>query len=483
MSYKPAGTTVTVLDNPRIINLGEATRIPAIVALGPVTRVVVDEAVQRGQGATDNLSMYPGSGLSVGQITNTTGVTAGQLTYVQISANGALYSSPASASIGTLTWPQGVLGPNFPATGSVYYVSYQYTVPSTQYDPYTASDKNLIKARYGAESNSTGLLTIGGSIVLENGSPAVMLVQASGSAYIEANYKTAIDKLQKKDNIEQLVILFPSGSVTRAQQETLLTYAMSHVLTMSNNGKERGLMCGSPSATFVADGFDTIGDNSTVGTYVYRANALNNRNVVYVVPSYCTRPDANGNTMVLDGNYAAAAVAGVQAAQSNRSTPIGGFVVTGITLLDEKWNDFEMNQLGAADCLVLDSHSGVATIRDAITTDGTSADTQEISVVAVQRLVKRTVRTGLNNTYVGKGVVITNTTTSHIEGTTAAILQTLTTAGEIAGYGTVDNPTTGEVKISAKQNAQEPRQVDVTFSYRPAYPLKFLQVTVSVFVG
>jgi hypothetical protein len=132
--------------------------------------------------------------------------------------------------------------------------------------------------------------------------------------------------------------------------------------------------------------------------------------------------------------------------------------------------------------LVLKNKSGITTIRDAITTDGTSADTQEISVVAVQRLVKRTVRNGLNNTYMGKGVVISQNTPSHVAATTASILQGLVSAGEIFGYGTVDNPTTGEVKISAKQNTTEPRQIDLTFSYKPLYPLKWIVATASVYV-
>jgi len=119
---------------------------------------------------------------------------------------------------------------------------------------------------------TTGLLTTAGSINLEHGAPSVMLVQASGSTYNVDNYKTAIDKLQKKGGIEQVVVVFPSGSVTRAQQETLLTYAFSHVQAMNQNKRERGLISGSPSTSFASDGIDTIGDASTTGTYVYRSN-------------------------------------------------------------------------------------------------------------------------------------------------------------------------------------------------------------------
>jgi len=482
-TYRLPGVTVNILDNPRIINIGGDVRIPAIVGLGPVTRAVTDEAVIRATGSIDYLSVYPANGVAVSQYANTPGVIAGGLNYQSIFLNGALYNAAvATASvIGSIRWPQGGATADWPSTGSVYYVTYTYAPPMTQLDPYTTQDKEELKARYGAQDTNTGILTTAGLIALENGAPAVMLVQASGSSYSETTYKAAIDKLQKKTNIEQLVVVFPA-SVTRTQQETLLTYAYSHVIQMSNLSRERGLMSGSPSGYYTATGFDVIGDAATNPSYVYRATALKNRNSTYVVPSRIQRKNDLGVTMELDGNFAAAGVAGVQAAQTLQCTPIHGYPVVGITIEDEKWNEFEMDQLGAGNCLVLESRAGVVTIRDAITTDPTSADTQEISVVSVQRLVKRTLRETLKNTYTNKGKVINSNTTSAVEATTNAVLSSLVTAGEIYEFGESDNPTTGEVKISAQQNRQEPRQIDVTCSYKPLYPLKWVVVTTSVYV-
>lgn len=480
--YQPRGVKVEVQDNPNFINVGDDVRLPALVAIGPTTVTVVDEAVERGATTVDTLSVSTANISSITQIANTPGISSGSVSAQSITSNGALYSL-ASASItnpGQVTWSGS--GDNVPDEGDIYYISYIYDVLAAQFDPKTFSDKAALKSTYGSEDVTDGLLTVGGAIVLENGSPAVMCVQASGSSYVEANYKAAIDKLKKKTNIEQLVILFPSGSVTRAQQETLLNYAVTHVKTMTNNGRERGLMTGSPSAYFASDGFDTIGDESTTSTYRYRAAALNDRDVVYIVPSRTRRKDESGVYMELDGNFAAAAVAGVQSAQDKQSTPIHGFNVTGIEITNEKWNEFEMNQLGSSGCLVLESRSNVITIRDAITTDGTSADTQEVSVVSTQRLVKRTLRDVLTNTYTNKGKVITSTTTNDVEATTYSALYSLVLANEIADIGRNDDPLTGETKISAKRDTTEPRRILVTCSYQPLYPLKWITVTVSVFI-
>ena len=487
-SYKQPGTTVTTVDNPRIINIATDTMIPAIVGLGLTKRYVIDEPVARGVGATDNLAAYPAANVSVTLISTTQGANSG-LTYLP---NGPLVTL-ASASVntaGTLTWNQAVQGTGTgvtnaqqPGTGSAYYVTYNYDVPSTQFDPTVISDKTSLIAKYGSENTASGSLTIAGSIVLDNGSPAVMVVQASGSAYSEAIYKTAIDKLQKKKNIESIICVFPSGSVTAAQQQSLLTYAYTHVLTMDNAGRGRGLIDGSPSPYSASDGFDTIGDTSTASTYCYRANTINDRKRIYVVPSRIRRKDASGNYMELDGNYAGCTVAGLKGAQNLRSTPLTGMVVTGIVVEDEKWNEYEMNTLAGSGCLVLESRGGVVTIRDCITTDSTSADTEEESVESVRRLVKRTLQTGLDNAFKGKGVVINSTTPLDVISTTGSILQSLVNAREIAKYGQNDNPITGELKISAVQNAQEPRQIDVTCSIMYLYPFKWAQIFVNTFIG
>lgn len=481
-NYKPPQTNVTVLDNPRIINPVVERKIPAIIGLGVTTVSVTDEAIIRSTGSVDLTQNYPNTILSITQVASTPGITPGSLSYNSISNNGALYAL-ASASVsnpGGISWTG--TGVNVPSIGSVYYVSYTYTVSSSQYDPITYYSKEDILNSKGPENTNTGILSIAGSIVLENGSPGVILVQASGSSYNEASYKTAIDKLQKKDNVSYIVCVFPSGSVTRSQQESLFNYAHTHVLLMNNKGKERGIISGSPSPITASDGIDTIGDPNTPDTYAYRASSIKNRYHTYVVPSVVTRLDANGNIMNLDGNYIAAAIAGLRSAQGKRSTPIHGFTIAGVTLEDDKWNDFEMDQLGAASACVVKSKSGVVTVRDDITTDPTSADTQEPSVVEVQNLVKETIRKGLNNTYTNKGKIISSTTINDVIATTTSLLQSLVTAGEISNYGKVDNPLTGETKVFAKQNSQEPRQIDVTCSYLPLYPLKYFNVVVSVYI-
>ena len=134
-------------------------------------------------------------------------------------------------------------------------------------------------------------------------------------------------------------------------------------------------------------------------------------------------------------------------------------------------------------CTILVSNAGVVTILQYITGDPTSADTQEPSVRAVQRLVIRTLNTGLFNAYMNKGLTIQPETILDVIATTNSLLQGLVTSKEIVAYGKNNNPITGEVATSAIQDATNPLKIDVTASYAPAYPLKFISVTVSVFLS
>jgi hypothetical protein len=481
--YAPPSVSVDVLNNPRIISNVTGLRLLAIVGLGPMVRNVIDEAVTRGTGSTDNLSVYASSGCSLTQVASIPGINAGAPNAILVSSGGQLYQQ-ASASLsdaGQITWVGS--GQDVPTSGATYYVKYTYNVPASQFSPSTYSDKSVIQSKFGKESNQSGILTIGGSIALENGAPEVVMVQASGSAFNVSAYQAAIDKLQKLSNIEQIAVVFPSGSVTKAQQETVLNYAYSHTQYCNTIGRDRGIVSGSPSPYYTSDGFDTIGDTGTPGTYLYRSNALKSADHCYMVPSRVRRYDQDGNLIELDGNFLAIAVAGLESAQLLRSTPLNGFTISGVVLEDDKWQPAEENQLGGGNCTVIQSVSGNVTIRDWLTTDPTSADTQEPTVRAIRRLVRRTLSTGLYNAYTNKGLTILPETPSNVAATTAALLQSLVSITELKAYGKQDDASTGETKISAQQDSAEPRRINVTCSVAYAYPLKWISVTVSTYVG
>jgi len=510
--YSPPKVDVNVVPNPRIINIAGEARLPAIVGVGPTVRYIVDEAVQRGVGGIDALAAYPSINVVITKVAKRTG-----LNYVSGSSsndpdaiqglNGSLYlvsgslpqggtqpvagyfGSNGSYTNGLISWNQevdAVSTGSVPATGSVYYVTYNFDVSATQFLPMTFSDKQALVDVFGEENNTSGSLTIAASIALENGAPAVIVCQVSGSSTSPsvAGYRDAIDKLRKKSAIEEVIAIFPSGGLPSPTfRSDVLTYLFQHTQLMNLHGRWRGMYYGVSSPNYnPTESFDVIGDSSTSNSYIGKATAFSSFDVVLPAPSIIWRFDANNIRMELDAAYAACAVAGVHAAQPLRSTPITGFPVTGINIEEEKWDMFQMNQLGQGGVLVLQNIAGLITIRDAITTDGTSADTQEINVVSQRRLVERTLSNKLFETFTNKGKTINPQTVRDVEATTRSILNSLRQAGELFGYGIKDDPNTGETKITAIQDVNEPRRINVTCSIKYLYPLKFISVTVSTFV-
>lgn len=485
MAYRAPGVEVIVQQNNRIINLSEDVRVPAIVGTGPTTLTVTDEAIERGaSGSADQLAYRPVDTGSV-ILTNLPSTLAptGSLNYDEnLYTYGVDYTVDADGSINWTGVAGCVANPSLDE-GEVFYAKYTRNVSATQYQPTTFVDSEDILNTYGAEDPGTAPLSIAGRMALENGAPAVILCQVSGSTSV-ANYRTAVDKLEKQPNVAYVVGVFPSGSMTLSDMRSVQSYLKTHADQMSQTtvGKERGVILGDASTFYASSGGISIDSATEISSYVSRAQAIDSQQVVYVAPAYGTRQSAAGATMVLDANYAAAALAGLITGQESEEIPVTGRSLSGYSIDDNRWSDFEMNRLGSAGATVLYAQSGVVKIRHALTTDVTSAETSEISVRDIERRVKRALRSGINNTFIGQGVVVNEDTVDDVVATTQSILEQLVQEGVIVSYGKVANPTTGEVPITATQDSTEPRRINVTCSYKPQYPLNYVVITVNTTV-
>lgn len=488
--YTGPGVTVEVIENTRIINISEDIRIPAIVGMGPSHITVTDEAVVRGAGDTDTLSNT--SGVEVTQVSKSPGLSAGDpsaSTDILTETTDYTYSSA-----GVITWT--VSGKTEVSTGTVYYVTYTYAVPSTQTNAQLFFDDEDIQDTYGAETAGVtissgkvtcGNLTAAGRIALENGSPAVYLCQATTSGtYSAGAYRTAIDKLENLTNVGKVIAVFPSGAVTQTEIDTVHAYLKSHCERMSTaeSRKEREAIIGDAYTDFATSGgHNTIGDTSTDPSFVKKANNYSSKRVMYVAPSIFDRSSPEGVSMELDGNYMACALAGLILSQDRSSIPVSGKSIVGGTTTNELWSENEMDYLGSYGVTVISSRSNILTVRHALTTNTASAETVEDSVVQQENKVKRTLRNSLEDAFMGKGYVVDDDTLYAIQGKTESILNRLVSDNEIRAYGTTNNPVTGEVKVTANQDSTEPRRVIVSCSYAPLYPLVWIKVTASTYVS
>ena len=457
MVYTPPSVRVTSIANNRIINIDEDARIPCIVGEGPTTRTVTDTAIVRGSGGFDVL---PNSGSAVGYIT-----LSSVSPYPGAAANYSNWVGYFSTSGSSSVYWDGTAGSTAPREGEVYYVSYTYPVPSDQFDPQLFVDSNDVKSFYGVESTSTGKLTVAANMALENGAPAIMCVQVQGNPAVSANWSTALDKLKKKSSIAYIVPV-ASGSAIQ-------NLVIAHVAIESNPdiGHERECIIGADTTVTDVSGFVT------------KANALDNKQVILVAPdANVTRTASAGTALTLGGEYIAAALSGLITSQDKVITPVTGKQIVGFTIPNDQYEPYDMNRMANAGVCIIYAKSGVVKVRHAITTDTSNADNREISVVAADDLVRRITRTSLADSYIGKGIVISESTPAAVAATVKAIWNSMVRDGLIASYGTKNDPTTGEVAITASQDPNEPTRINVTGSVKFLYPLNYISVEFYIYV-
>lgn len=501
-NYQSPGTRVEVLPNPRLVALGDTTRLPGVVGYGRSVVTVVDQPITlngfsaSGSAWADDL---PGEAAASAAITFTKVANVPNTSPANPNYSDNVYASgfyQASSSDGKLHWqlsgtehPRTVAGGVLGTEAQTYYASYFYTVPSTHYDPVLFTDKKEILNVFGAEGVSSGtgtcgVLTVAGNLVLENGAPGVWLCQSESNDV--TGYGAAIDKIRRIKGIKSIHAVMPSGSWTQTNINSVHALLFTHCQTMSGDQfqQERVTIIGDASTKFASSGGRNK-DTEALSTYTAKAATYNSKLVSYVYPPYATRDvTVSGvvSTLTLDGNYIATALGGLRSAQARDIIPVTGMHLVGLNIENNKLEAPEQDILGAGSVVVITSQDDVITVRHDITTDPSSADTQAPTVVEAEFLVKRTLRTKINQMYFGKGIVVTPQTPSAIQASSNSILASLVASKDIADYGKKNNPVTGEVPTRAWQDSTEPRKIWVTGSVKYAYPLDWVQFTISTFV-
>ncbi len=472
MAYSPPSVQVSSIANNRIINISEDARIPAIVGTGPSVRTITDTAVTRGSADFDLLPTS-GSVVTLTKVASYPGATATDTAWV----DGSQDNFSTSGSTGSLYWSTiATAGTGKPLLGSTYYVSYTFPVPANQYDPQLFIDSKDVQAFYGAETSgidqsdatNTGGLTIGANMALENGAPAVICLQVNGDEASSTTWTNAFNKLKKKDNIAYLVPL-ASGSTNKLA---------AHSAAILQVNQESAPAVGHEQEAIVG-----ASAGKSPATIVTEALAIADRKVIYMIPGKgVTRTTSNGTVLLLDAAWVGAAYAGLITAQPLVITPTTGKVITGFVIPDDQYAPYEMNDMANNGVCIVFAKSGIKKIRHAVTTDPTSADTREISVVAADDMVRRITRNKLTQRYVGKGIVIEDATLAAVESTVGSIWGALKRDRLIQNFGTKTDPTTGEVPISAARDTSEPTRINVSGAVQFLYPLNFINVEFFIYV-
>lgn len=261
--------------------------------------------------------------------------------------------------------------------------------------------------------------------------------ETSPAVFTDTDYIDSITKADKEE-FDALVVLSGSSSVINS--------AIALLESIEASSK-------------FAVGFFGFNSSETVSSMSSKAIAISNKRAVLVGPQQFIIADT-----LMPSYVAAAAVAGayVSTGINARLTrkQLNG-CVPAVKLLKS-----EENMLAESGILVISSNGA---IRHAITTDTTTAQTEELSVVKIENEIKKAIVQYLDAFI---GVPLSARDLAVISNGVTSILNGFVESGALESVG----------NAVVKQNSNDPRYLDVLVSYKPAYPAVWIDVYLTVLV-
>ena len=117
---------------------------------------------------------------------------------------------------------------------------------------------------------------------------------------------------------------------------------------------------------------------------------------------------------------------------------------------------------------VMEQFGNIILVRHGMTTDTTTPNKNEISVVQIKDFVAKSLRAGLENSYVGRKIV--PETIIGVGASTTAILSRLKANQIIFGFG----------GVSVVEDPFDPTQLNVAFQMKSLYPLNYIMITITL---
>jgi hypothetical protein len=285
-----------------------------------------------------------------------------------------------------------------------------------------------------------------------------------------------IDTLFVLRDIEDINIVVPviGQSQVNVGDATWLSIAQvfqDHVQYMKGQDQHMITILGEDSSASA-----TVAQKATLRTHAQtlagRYGGAVAENTVFVSPSKYRRAfPAYGVTGYVGGQFVAAGIAGMIASRPVSSAltkkSLSGFIevspwASGLSVQDQ-------NDDAAVGLMVISQSRGLITVRHAVTLATDSAARRELSVVRAKHRLIESVRDTLDRQIIGNLIADENApfvVSSAVSGVLAELLQ----QRDIVDYG----------PPSARLMSLEPTTIQVKFSYRPAFPVNYIDVSFSL---
>ena len=377
------------------------------------------------------------------------------------------------------------------ATGTLINVAYTYTV-ANYFDPIRLYDLGSVESRFGSGLDDAGTainspVSYAASIVFENGAESVVIqplfkratpgnpATAAGqpSSAQAATLTTWQDTLYPLRDIEDINVIVPIAGQSQPNlgDSSLLSIfqaVQDHEYFMSGQDQYIvGLFGEDASASSSVAQAATIRSHASTlrGRY---GGVLAEQNVLINTAKFSRSLPGYNQTIAVGGQYVAASVAGMLSSRAV-SQSLTRKVISGFLSVDDARSLQEKNEDAAAGLLVVESKGGNVLVRHAITLDQTNSARRELSVVRAKHRMIESVRDTIDTQIIGQIIADANAP-GIVSATISAVLEQLRLNRDLVDYSAVE----------ARLLSLDPTTIQVRFSYRPAFPLNYVNIQFSL---
>jgi hypothetical protein len=374
-----------------------------------------------------------------------------------------------------------------PDFGTVFYVTYNYTRPSSDYENpvrvFDLSDLYDFTSPITDENYVVNKLAIAGEVAFENGVSSIWLTlindSTSPGSPTPTQVNNAIDICENKSNITDVVVID-----TREAQAVHLRDHISAMSSLFEKKYRRGW--------FGMQRGSEVGDPDTPDTFVYWATRVlqpgntspGRGRINLIAPGSASRvvtlEDGREIILELDGSYLAAGVAAQFAALPGASDTLMGKFVSGF-LTDGTFETYlqgERHVLASSGVNVITLDAGTLKMLDPITTEaggGRLIEYEEPQASSQTDVVTRTIENILDQNV--KGIVPTDLADfiSDLKVWISLAIEANIANGSIGPYRSRD----GSIRkidlltdIQVKQDQSDPRTFTFKYWFNLKYPAK-----------
>lgn len=372
--------------------------------------------------------------------------------------------------------------------GSTVYVTYTYT-PASYFEPVLMSNMTDVTNRFGSIYEVNGItinsiLSYGASVAFENGAQELILqplfknnsgVRQQPTSGQAAEASVWADNFANLRDITAVNILVPvvgqsAASVSDSAQLQILQAAQDHVKFMKSQQQLIVLIGGEDSSVS-----SSVAQKTTLRTHATtlagRYGGEMGEQTVMVSPAKFFRatPSSEGTQIAVGGQYMACAIAGMVVSR-NISSSLTRKSVAGFTTVGERRELVDKNADAAAGLLVVEPRGTNIQVRHGITINTTGgAAKREISVVRAKQAVIESLQDTIETQIIGN-VIADGDAPLIVRSTVIGVLEELRLADDIVAYN----------NVQASTSSLDPTIIEVRFSYRPAFPVNFVNIVFSL---